>query len=149
MARPSSFFQPDSYISILGKTFVDRSHRPILALGEAKYDRYQLASMGIPHLKAARTLDQVLRRLGITDAPTLARRIHELPTIKGAGVATFTSALALLHDQGLAKPAVSTWNAEAVRVATKDQDPDTRVPVTVSTVIRRNRKPKNKKGKGK
>ena len=138
-------YAPDRYQHILGKTFVTQAERPVLVFNTKPYDRYELGRIGIPSMAAGKLLSLVLQRLSITDPTELARRVHEIPTLKGVGLAAMSSAIALLNAHGdqLSKAAVSTWNAEVTRVPRRGSDE--RIPVTFATAKRRKTKKKGKK----
>lgn len=140
--------RPDRFQSILGTSFVRRSADVVLSFSQGKsYDRFELAALGIPQLKAARYLHQICRRLSITTPHQLAARLGELPTIKGIGHAAFYCALALLEHEGLERKALDIYADVAVNrqhrnPGSKDWEP---VPVTLSTLKSRKRKPKKQK----
>ena len=141
--------RPDFFQSILGTTFVTKSTEVVFKLTSGKpYDRYQLADIGIPQIKAARYLHLICQRLSITTSAQLAARIGELPTIKGIGHAAFYAALAILHAEKLVDRAIGVYADVAVsrqhhNPGRKDWTP---TPVKLATLKRRtNRKPKPKK----
>jgi hypothetical protein len=138
-------FDISLYERIVGKTYVSRTLTPVLVFNGESYTRYDLGAIGITTTKSARTLDAALRRMSITQPQQLARRVHELPTLKGVGVGVFASALALLkaHGTPTVAAAVSTWDAEATRIPKKDSD--VRVPVTFETIKRRSKQKKGRK----
>ena len=90
--------RPDHFLPVLGASFVRMSSDVILTLGQRQYDRFRLGEIGVPQIKAARTLHLVLQRLSITSAQALADRVHELTTLEGVGHTAFYAALAVLAD---------------------------------------------------
>lgn len=138
--------RPDHYQTILGTSFVKRSAETVLRFSSGKsYDRFQLADIGVPQLKAARFLHLICQRLSITTPGQLASRLDELPTIKGIGHAAFYAALAILAHEGLESKAVAVYADAAVNKqhrnpGSKDWEP---IPVTLATLkTRKTRKPK-------
>jgi hypothetical protein len=90
--------RPETFRHVLGETFVRTSGEIVLTLGPRRYDRFRLGEIGIPQIKAARTLDLVLQRLAIKSPEALADRIDELTSLEGVGHAAFYAALAVLAD---------------------------------------------------
>jgi hypothetical protein len=135
---------------ILGTTFVTRGAETIFRLPHGKsYDRYQLAALGVPQIKAARYLHLICQRLSITSSIQLAQRISELPSIKGIGHAAFYAALAILEHEGGAKRALEVYADAAVsKVHHNPNDPEWEPrPVMLATFKRRKPEPKKRKGK--
>jgi len=142
--------RPDHFASILGTGFVKRSAGPVLQFSGGKsYDRFQLAALGIPQLKAARYLHLVCSRLSIASPAQLAARLEELPRIKGIGHAAFYAALALLAAEGYEEKAITNYTDAALSL--RNEDPGkkdwTPTPVMFDTLKRRTRKPQKRKGK--
>jgi hypothetical protein len=107
--------RPDHYQAILGLTFVTRSSETILKLGKYHFDRFQLGEIGIPQLKAARSLHLTLQRLSIKSPTELASRIGELATIKGLGTTAYYAALALLQHTEAIDKGLNTYKKAATR----------------------------------
>jgi hypothetical protein len=139
--------RPDHFETILGASFVRRSADTVLRFSSGKsYDRFQLAAIGVPQLKAARHLHLICQRLSIATPTQLAARLMELPAIKGIGHAAFYCALAILAHEGLEERGTTTYADVAVNKqhrnpGTKDWEP---VPVKFATLKNRP-KPKRKK----
>ena len=141
--------RPDQFQHILGQTFVRKSHDVVFRLTSGKaYDRYQLAALGAPQIKAARYLHLICQRLSIATSHQLAARVGEVLAVKGIGHAAFYVALAVLHSEGIDQKAVEVYADLAVskvhhNPGTKDWEP---VPVMLATLKRRKAvKPKAKK----
>ena len=140
--------RPEHFESILGSGFVRRSADLVLKFSGGKsYDRFQLAALGIPQLKAARYLHLICLRLSIAAPAQLAARLDELPLIKGVGHAAFYAALAILAAEGYEQKAVANYVDTAVskqhhNPGRKDWEP---TPVKFGTLKRRDQKPKRKK----
>ena len=141
--------RPEHFESILGSSFVTRSAGVVFRLANGKpYDRYQLAEIGVPQIKAARYLHLICERLAIKTSAQLAARLGELPTIKGIGHAAFYAALAVLHAEGAEQRALNVYADAAVsrqhhNPGNKEWEP---TPVKLATLKRRSQ-PKPKKGK--
>lgn len=145
--------RPDHFADILGTAFVRHSAGPILRFSGGKsYDRFELAALGVPQLKAARYLHLICQRLSIATPAQLAARLDELPRIKGVGHAAFYCALAILAAEGLERRATDTYSEAAVSLqhrnpGTKDWEP---TPVKFATLKHRTpSKPKSKRKKQK
>ena len=140
--------RPDHFQAILGASFVKQSAGAVLAFSSGKkYDRFDLAAMGVPQLKAARYLHLICARLSIATPTQLAARLDELPRIKGIGHAAFYCALAILAHEGLEAKATDTYIDAAVskqhrNPGTKDWEP---TPVKFATL--KHRKPDSKRSK--
>ncbi len=138
---------PEEYQSVLGRYFVTKGTEVVFRLTSGKgYDRYQLAAIGVPQIKAAKMLHLVCRRLSIATSAQLAVRIGELATLRGCGHAVFYTALAVLRSEGHDQRALNSYADVAVsRVhhnpAKKDWEP---TPVTLTTVKTRSQKSKKK-----
>lgn len=134
--------RPEAFSSILGTTFVRNGAETILQIGkEKRFDRYQLAALGVPQIKAARHLDLICQRLSIRTFAQLAARIGELPAIRGVGHAAFYVALAVLAAEGYDRRALANYADIATsRVHHNPADPEfTPVPVMLATLKRRTR----------
>lgn len=143
--------RPEMFESVLGRSFVTSSAGVVFRLANGKaYDRFQLAAIGVPQIKAARYLHLICQRLSITTPAQLAARIGELPTIKGVGHAAFYAALAVLHAEGRADAALSVYSDVAVNrqhhnPGNKEWEP---TPVKLATLKRRKTlKPKTQKAR--
>ena len=143
--------RPDHFESILGSGFVRRSADLVLQFSGGKsYDRFQLAAIGIPQLKAARYLHVICSRLSIASPAQLAARLEELPRIKGIGHAAFYAALAILAAEGYENRAVENYTTAAVALSKHPGSPGekdwTPTPVKFGTLKRRDpQKPKRKR----
>lgn len=132
--------RPEHFQSILGTSFVTRSSEVVFRLTKGpSYDRYQLAAIGVPQIKAARYLHHICKRLSIDTSGQLAARLGELPRIKGIGHAAFYAALAVLAAEGSEARALAVYADVAVtrqvRSSTdKDWEP---TPVKLATLKRR------------
>jgi len=139
--------RPEHFEHILGSSFVKRSADTVLRFSSGKsFDRFQLAAMGVPQLKAARYLHLICQRLSIATPAQLATRLDELPAIKGIGHAAFYCALAILTHEGLEDRATAIYadlavNKQHHNPGTKDWEP---TPVKLATLKRRSLKPQRK-----
>jgi hypothetical protein len=124
--------RPEHFQAVLGATFVRTSGEVVLQIGSRQYDRFRLGEIGVPQIKAARTLHLVLQRMAIASPSALAARVHELMTLEGVGHAAFYAALAVLADCDQEDRALVN-----VERAAKGKTPDTLV--TFSTVKARER----------
>jgi hypothetical protein len=99
-APKSASIDPATYVSILGATFVKRSHLPLLQIGSLTWDRWALGRLGVPHPMAAAKLNQVIQELRIRSIEGLANALHEIGNYKGCGVTVYFACLAILREQG-------------------------------------------------
>lgn len=139
--RPTATVRPEQFVGILGTTFITRGHDAVLVLGKQRWDRYALAALGVPQIKAARFLHHICQRLSITTPAQLAARLLELPAFKGVGHAAFYAALAILTSEGYDQRALAVYADGATSKRhynpnTKDWEP---TPVMLATLKRRTR----------
>ena len=106
--------RPEHFRDVLGETFVRQSGEIILQLGHRRYDRFRLGEIGIPQIKAARTLHLVLQRLSIKTPAQLADRVHDLTALQGVGHAAFYAALAVLADCDRETAALADYAKSAI-----------------------------------
>src|SRR5262245_19986648 len=86
---------PVDYVEIVGQTFVNREHAPLLVIGEHSWDRWQLGRLGCPHPKAASALNRVVQELRITSLRGLVKHGREIGTYKGLGVTAYFIVIAI------------------------------------------------------
>lgn len=100
MARPPVIIDPQSYIKIVGSTFVKKEHVPLLQIGTLTWDRWQLGKLGIPHPAAAVKLNRVIQELRIRSLDALAKEATTIGNYKGLGVTCYYTILAILEQAG-------------------------------------------------
>jgi hypothetical protein len=91
---------PNDYVAIVGKTFADYDHTPLVSLGDRSWTRWQLGVMGVPHPSAAKLVDRVIQTLGIRTPGELARAVPEFRKYRRFGVTAYWVLLAIVHDAG-------------------------------------------------
>ena len=132
--------RPEHFQSILGTSFVRTGSQTVLKLARGKsYDRYELAAIGVPQIKAARYLHLICQRLAIGTPAELAANLGRVAGVKGIGHAAFYAALAIVADAGSEARALATYADVAVskvhrRPGNAEWEPH---PVTLSTLKRR------------
>jgi hypothetical protein len=102
MPRPAApvIIDPQSYIKIVGSTFVKKEHVPVLQIGSMTWDRWQLGKLGIPHPAAAAKLNRVIQELRIRSLDALAKEAQTIGNYKGLGVTCYYTILAILEQAG-------------------------------------------------
>lgn len=104
--RPQAGFQsrarvdPSDFVGIVGRTFAQREHAPLLVIGRHRWDRWQLGRLGCPHPVAAAALHRVVRELRITTLAGLAAHASEIGRYRGLGVTAYWTVLAILRSAG-------------------------------------------------
>ena len=92
--------RPGQYPSIFGKNFANRNNGTIVQIGARTYDRYDLGAIGCPHTQSARTLDRVLKQLGVLSIEDLVEHFspEDFVGIKGFRVTAFYALTCILRD---------------------------------------------------
>lgn len=103
-ARPSKRngtpLDPRAYQAIVGATFANHDHRPLIVIGNRQWDRWQLGRIGCPHPAAAVRVNRVIKTLQITNPREFIALAPAFSTYKDLGVTSYWVVLALLHDLG-------------------------------------------------
>jgi hypothetical protein len=98
--RIGRLFIPERWVNILGRTFAQREHTPVLRIGTRTWDRWHLGRLGCPHPVAAATLNRVVTELRITTLAGLADQIQTIGLYRGVGTTAYALALAVLREGG-------------------------------------------------
>jgi hypothetical protein len=92
-----SFVPPDpaDYLGIVGRTFANAEHQPVLAIGQ-----YVRTRADCPHSKAAAALNRFCLEHRITTIRSLARQVHLITGYRGMGLTCYWFALSILKEHG-------------------------------------------------
>lgn len=100
MKRSRTTVDPRAYTQIVGSTFGNQEHRPLITIGARSWSKWQLGRIGCPHPAAAVRVAQMMKRLGISTPAEFLARAHEFGRYKTLGVTCYWTVLALARDLG-------------------------------------------------
>jgi hypothetical protein len=100
MAKSRGAVDPRAYQQIVGSTFANHDHRPLITIGPRSWDRWQLGRLGCPHPVAALRVNRVIKTLQINSPAEFIKLAPVFGTYKEIGVTSYWVVLALLHDLG-------------------------------------------------
>lgn len=91
---------PLAYSGILGSTFANHDHQPLITIGSRSWTRWQLGRLGCPHPAAATRIQRVLETLQIKTPAEFVKRASEFGRFEKVGVTCYWVVLALVADCG-------------------------------------------------
>ena len=91
---------PTAYQKIVGATFCKMEHRPLIVIGKRSWSKLDLGRIQCPHPMAAKRIQTAIQQLDIKNASQFIDRAHEFGRLKGMGVTTYWTVLAICHDLG-------------------------------------------------
>jgi hypothetical protein len=100
MSERINSLDPRTYQKIVGSTFANADHQPLITIGGRSWNRWQLGRLGCPHPAAATRVQRVLKTLQITSVEDFLGRVHEFGRFKALGVTSYWVVLALAADCG-------------------------------------------------
>jgi hypothetical protein len=98
--RSSSPLDPRAYQKIVGSTFGNAEHRPLITVGNRSWSKWDLGRLGCPHPAAATRVARMIAQLEITTAKQFIERAHEFGGFKQMGVTCYWTVLAIARDLG-------------------------------------------------
>jgi len=98
--RRLSTIDPADYVGVIGATFAKHEHALLIASGQIRVTRLDLARYGVPHTVAALMLGRVLAELRVKTYAGLAEQAHVIGRYKGCGVTVYWLVLVLLQAHG-------------------------------------------------
>jgi len=91
---------PRAFTNIVGSTFANADHRPLIRLGSRAWNKWDLGRLGCPHPVAAVKVARVLHTLGITTPAAFLAAAPTFGAFRDIGVTSYWVVLALVHDLG-------------------------------------------------
>ncbi|HKB36836.1 MAG TPA: hypothetical protein VKD72_10295 [Gemmataceae bacterium] len=100
--RSSTAIDPRAYQQIVGATFANYDHRPLIVIGNRSWTRWELGRLGCPHPAAAVRINRVIKTLNITTVADFLQHAQAdtFSEYKDLGVTSYWVVLALVHDLG-------------------------------------------------
>jgi hypothetical protein len=95
-----SAIDPRSYQQIVGATFANHDHRPLIVIGDRQWNRWELGRLGCPHPAAAVRVNRVIKTLQIKTTKEFIALAPTFGEYKDLGVTSYWVVLALVHDLG-------------------------------------------------
>lgn len=100
MKRSYRAIDPSAYQQIVGATFANHDHRPLIVIGDRQWNRWQLGCLGCPHPAAAVRVNRVIKTLQINSVSEFLALAPTFGEYKDLGVTSYWVVLALIHDLG-------------------------------------------------
>ena len=91
---------PRAYQQIVGATFANYDHRPLIVIGNRQWNRWHLGRLGCPHAAAAARVNRIIKTLDIKTTKEFIALAPTFREYKDVGVTSYWVVLALLHDLG-------------------------------------------------
>ena len=116
MPKPDTIYSP---LNVFGRTFENALHAPVLIIGRDKWDRLDLAAMGISQLRAARAVSQLAAEMKAKSTADMFERLgaDSLAATYGIGLHCLFVLWRAFEAQGL-DPADWYWRGREGTIRT-------------------------------